>query len=501
MFKRLRRLSRLEFTSLLIVTLSLVLPSFASLAQNLPPGFLLTQLPDQLDVPTAMVVAPDGRLFVCQKTGALRIFRNDILLPTPFVTLDVDTQDEHGLDGVALDPHFADNGYVYVYYTARTPTIHCRVSRFTANGDVAVPGSEVVLLELDTLFTGNHIGGGLRFGNDGRLYIPVGDDSFHQTRRPLANPQEITNLNGKILRLNQDGSIPTDNPFYQSASGKNRAIWALGLRNPYTIDFQRFTGRMFIDDTGEDTWEEINDGLRGANYGWDICEGACQPPVSGFTDPIYAYNHGSTPNHEDTLGCAITGAAFNQSAYPQFPARYFEKYFFLDWCKAWIHTLDPATGTVGGFATGLSPEPSQTATIAFSPDGALYYMRVWTENAVGAIFKITYLGPREPQGAISASPNPILVTDGTGRGVTKISFTSRWVSAVEIHVNSPNGDLFVRSGSGTGSYSALTGKWVVDGTTFYLQNVSNGLPLTSANTLGSVVVHVVEGPSTKAGSR
>jgi hypothetical protein len=197
------------------------------------------------------------------------------------------------------------------------------------------------------------------------------------------------------------------------------------------------------------------------------------------------------------LGCAITGGAFNQSAYPQFPARYFEKYFFVDWCKGWIHVLDPATGAVGGFATGLFGEPSQTAGIEFSPVGTLYFMRTFN----GDIFKITYLGPREPQGAISASPNPILVTDGTGRGITKVSFTSRWVSAVEVH-ELPNGPLFAeRSAPQAPCYR----KWVVDGTTFYFQNVSNGLPLTSANT-GSVVVHVIEGlnviegSSTKAGS-
>ena len=482
MFKKIRPLSRQECTSLLIVALSLVTPSLASLAINLPPGFVQTRLRDNPVVPTAMVVAPDGRLFVCQRAGALLIYKHDILLPTPFVTLDVDSTDEHGLDGVALDPHFAVNGYVYVYYVAKTPTIHSRISRFTANGDVAVPGSEVVLFELDTLFTGNHVGGALRFGNDGRLYVGVGDDSFHQTRRALANPQDLSNLNGKILRLNQNGSIPTDNPFYLSASGKNRAIWALGLRNPFTIDFQRFSGRLFINDTGEVTWEEINDGKRGANYGWDICEGPCQPPVAGFTNPIYAYPR--------IFGTAITGGAFNQSASPQFPPQYFQKYFFIDWSKAWIHILDPATGAVSGFATGLCNEPSQTATIAFSPDGALYYLRVWDDSGLaGGIFKITYLGPsQQPQGAIAASPNPILVTDGTGAGITTVSWVSRWVSAVEVHLNSPSGSLFVRTGAGNGS--AVTGKWVVNGTRFYLQNVSDGLPLTSANTLGSIVVNV-----------
>jgi glucose/arabinose dehydrogenase len=492
MFKKLRPLSRQECISLLIIALSLVTPSLASLAANLPPGFVLTRLPDRPATSTAMVVAPDGRLFVCEKTGALRIFKHDVLLPTPFVTVDTDTSGEHGLDGVALDPHFAVNGYVYVYYVAKTPTIHCRVSRFTANGDVAVPGSEVVLLELDTLFTDNHVGGGLRFGpSDGRLYVPVGDDSFLQTQQALSNPQALSNLKGKILRLNQDGSIPIDNPFYLSASGKNRAIWALGLRNPFTLDFQRLTGRMFIDDTGEDTWEEINDGKKGANYGWPICEGPCQPPMPGFTDPLYAYNHGNTATQEDTLGCAITGGAFYEPVSPQFPSNYFGKYFFIDWCKAWIHILDPATGAVSGFATEICNTPSNTAVITVSPDGALYFMRVFDDNAdFGAIFKITWAPPTgtQPQASISASPNPISVTDGTGIGITTVSWTSSGVSAVEVHVNSPSGPLFARSGAG--SFSSVTAKWVVNGTTFYLQNVSSGLPLTAANTLGSVVVNV-----------
>src|SRR5262249_14360225 len=158
--------------------------------------------------------------------------------------------------------------YVYLYYTATTPTIHNRVSRFTAAGDVAVAGSEAVLLNLNTLSSAtNHNGGALHLGPDGQLFIP-GREHGHP---PAA--QALTNLLGKLLRINKDGTIPADNPFYTVASGQNRAIWALGLRNPYTFAFHRTTGRLFINDVGENTWEEIDDGIRGANYGWPETEG------------------------------------------------------------------------------------------------------------------------------------------------------------------------------------------------------------------------------------
>ena len=120
---------------------------------------------------TAMAFAPDGRLFVCQQSGKLRIVQNANLLATPFLTLNVDDAGERGLLGVAFDPNFATNDFVYAYYTATSPTIHNRVSRFTANGNVAVPGSEVVLLELNTLSGAtNHNGGVIHFGNDAKLY-------------------------------------------------------------------------------------------------------------------------------------------------------------------------------------------------------------------------------------------------------------------------------------------------------------------------------------------
>src|SRR6185436_16408132 len=202
-------------------------------AAVIPSGFTETQVAGGLLNPTAMTFAPDGRLFVCQQGGALRVIKNGVLLSTPFVTVTVNSSGERGLLGVAFDPNFSSNNFVYIYYTATTPAIHNRVSRFTANGDVATPGSEVVILELNNLSGAtNHNGGAIHFGEDGKLFIAVGENANG------ANSQTLANLLGKILRINPDGTIPNDNPFFNTATGNNRAIWAMGLRNPFTFGFQ-----------------------------------------------------------------------------------------------------------------------------------------------------------------------------------------------------------------------------------------------------------------------
>src|SRR6202008_2308312 len=206
------------------------------------------------------------------------------LLPTPFLTLTVDSSGERGLLGIAFDPNFVSNQLGYVYYTATTPAVHNRISRFTASGDVALAGSEVVLMDLPNLSSAtNHNAGSLHFGPDGNLYVAVGDNANG------ANSQSLSTRLGKMLRITSTGGIPNDNPFFNVAPGHNRAIWALGRRNPFAFAFQAGVGRMFINDVGQGTWEEIDDGIAGSNYGWPTCEGFCTPPNPGFRDPIFVY--------------------------------------------------------------------------------------------------------------------------------------------------------------------------------------------------------------------
>ena len=341
--------------ALLILSTSFTRASGATV----PPGFTDSLVAAGLSNPTAMALAPDGRVFVCEQTGALRVIKNGVLLATPFVTVPVDSSGERGLLGVAFDPNFVSNQLVYIYYTATTPNLHNRISRFTANGDVAMAGSEVIVMDLDGLSTAtNHNGGALHFGPDGNLYVAVGDNANG------ANAQSLGTRHGKMLRITSTGGIPTNNPFFNQTTGDNRAIWARGLRNPFTFSFQAGVGRMFINDVGQNTWEEINDGIAGSNYGWPTCEGFCNPPNPSFRDPIFAYAN-------DASTCAITGGAFYNPQIVQFPANYVGNYFFADFCGGWIRKLDPSMGNaVSDFATGIS----LPVDLKVSPDGFLYYL-------------------------------------------------------------------------------------------------------------------------------
>jgi glucose/arabinose dehydrogenase len=370
-----------------------------------PSGFVDELVASGIPSPTAMAFAPDGRLFVSQQNGQLRVITNatpPALLTAPFLTVTVSSAGERGLLGVTFDPAFASNGFVYVYYTATTPTIHNRVSRFTAsasNPNVAQAGSERILLELDALNATNHNGGALHFGPDGRLYIAVGENANR------ANAQTLSNLLGKILRINADGTIPADNPFVDQASGVNDAIWALGLRNPFTFAFQPGTGRMFINDVGEVTWEEIDDGIAGSNYGWPQTEGPTT--AAGVRAPLFSYQHGST----DTTGCAITGGDFYNPTTVSFPSAFVGKYFFADYCTSWIRVFDPAAGTATGFATGLA----SPVDLRVARDGALWYLQREGSPA-GQVHRVRFAQNQLP--AITAQPGNATVAPGQ-----QVSFT------------------------------------------------------------------------------
>jgi glucose/arabinose dehydrogenase len=332
-----------------------------------------------------MQFAPDGRLFVTQQGGQLRVVKNGALLPTPFLTLTVNASGERGLLGVAFDPNFTTNRFLYVFYTATTPTTHNRISRFTAsvaNGDVidtTVP--EVVLLDFETLSASNHNGGALHFGLDGKLYAAHGDNAVG------SNAQTLTNLLGKIVRMNPvpdaAAQIPSDNPFVATATGKNRLIWALGLRNPFTFSIQPVTGLTYANDVGQGTWEEVNEVRVGRNFGWPTTEGTFNGSTyPQFTNPVHVYDH--------SLGCAITGGAFYNPSVPNFPASYVGKYFFADYCSGWIRYIDPAAQTT---ATQFAAAVSSPVDLKVGPDGALYYLA----RGAGSVGKIATNLPSAPQ--------------------------------------------------------------------------------------------------------
>lgn len=344
-------------------------------SQGLPAGFSSTTLPGALTAPTALAMAPDGRVLVCEQGGALRIYRNNALLAAPFATLATTADGERGLLGVACDPAFAANGFVYVYYTAASPTLHNRISRLAADPaapDQMLAGSETALLDLPDLGPTNHNGGALHFGPDGKLYAAVGENAAGSNAPSLATPL------GKILRINPDGSIPADNPFVATTTGTSRAIWAKGLRNPFSFAFQPGTGRMHINDVGQDTWEEVNLGQAGADYGWPASEGPTT--AAGITGPTFAYGHPSLPLGQPAStgtflqGIAILGAAFDPPG-STWPAAYQGSYYFSDLVGGWVARLHLASGAVSTFASGL---PSMR-DLGFGIDGSLYLL---TESAL-----------------------------------------------------------------------------------------------------------------------
>ena len=394
-----------------------------------------------------------GSSFVCKGVNSASS-RTGFCSPTPFVTVTTSANGERGLLGIAFDPNFASNQFVYVYYTVITAPIHNRVSRFTANGNVAVAGSETVILELDNLSSAtNHNGGAIHFGPDGKLYVAVGENANS------ANSQTLANRLGKLLRINADGTIPSDNPtsfsgITGSPSGDNRAIWAVGLRNPFTFGFQPGTGRLFINDVGQSTWEEINDGIAGSNYGWSICEGFCSPPNANLRDPLFEYGHGTS----GTTGCAIVGGAFYNPAINQFPASYVGKYFFGDLCSGWIRLFDPSESTASDFATDIST----LVDLKVGPEGSLYYL---AQGSGGQVWKISTAPPSQALNISSrshvAAGNNVMIGGFiiTGNANKRVIIRAIGPSLQQFNVPNPLADPVLELRTSTGALITSNDDW------------------------------------------
>lgn len=383
--------------SLRFVGLALVGWSIAAVvsagAVDLPPGFGSDVLVEHLNAATAMTVAPDGRIFLADQTGWLRVWKRGRLLEPAALDLSdrVDDYWERGLIGVTLHPDFPKTPYLFVVYVAKAPFTHHVVSRFTMSGDAADPKSEWVLLEGDDQsklggsVPAGHQGGIIRVGPDGKVYVGLGEQT---AGRPA---QALDTLQGKILRLNPDGSIPRDNPFYGQTTGKYRAIWAFGIRNPFGLAFEPKTGRLFETEVGQSLFEEVNIIVKGGNYGWPEAEGMSANPA--FINPIHAY--------PPTIGRSIVGGAFvpEDSSWPE---KWRGKFLFGDWANHWIRGLDPKSA---GDVTTLARNLNGPVALEFGPDGALYVLNrgtIWRDGKKfvaesGSLVRIRYEGAESAQ--------------------------------------------------------------------------------------------------------
>jgi glucose/arabinose dehydrogenase len=273
-----------------------------------------------------------GRLFVVQQAGLVKIIKNGTVLNTPFldVTALNSSGGERGLLGMAFHPDYANNGWVFVNYTANGGAT--TIARYTvsANPDVVDPNSAQVLLTINQPYS-NHNGGCIRFGPDGYLYIGTGDGGSGGD--PGNRAQNGQKLLGKMLRLDVDNglpyTIPASNPFVGNPNVKDE-IWALGLRNPWRFNFDSATGDMYIADVGQNAWEYVHveeaGSTGGLNYGWRIVEGThCYNPstncnTTGLEMPVYEYNHRFSPTFRN---CIIGSEVYRGRSMATMSGRYF----------------------------------------------------------------------------------------------------------------------------------------------------------------------------------
>lgn len=338
----------------ILLAFGLIFPSTSSAIQ-VPPGFNDSIFVAGLAQPTACEFAPDGRLFILQKQGTVRIFKNKTLLPQIALNIPVNSVSERGLLGIAFDPAFETNHFVYLYYTTAASSPKNRVSRFLVSGDTIVRNSEVVIVDEIRSDAGNHNAGWLQFGRDGKLYISTGDGGANPQ-----NSQNLSNINGKILRVNADGSIPSANPF-AGQSGRRGEIWCYGLRNPWRFAVDSQDGKIYIADVGSGRFEEVNIGRSGANYGWPGSEGSTGNP--NFVSPVYSYPHGNG-------SASITGGIVYRGT--TFPAEFRGAYFFGDYVNGFIRYLRLTPGNNVEFVREFSPDAGSVVHITSGPDGALY---------------------------------------------------------------------------------------------------------------------------------
>ena len=324
------------------------------------------------------------RLFVVEQSGRIRIVKGGQLLATPFLDLSsrISSGGERGLLGLAFHPQYAQNGRFYVNYT--NPSGNTRIAEFRVSGDpdVADAGSQRVLLAVVQPFA-NHNGGGLAFGNDGKLYAGLGDGG--SAGDPLGNGQDLGTHLGKMLRLDVDRAdgIPTDNPFL-GTPGALPEIWAYGLRNPWRFAFDSASGDLYIADVGQDAWEEVDVGLAsrhgGENYGWSVMEGDhCYASAScdraGLTLPVLEYGHDE--------GCSITGGVVYRGC--RMPG-YAGTYFYGDFCSHFVKSFRFQGGQVSDhrdWSNSLGRNLSDVAAFGTDADGEMYLL-----DLTGAVYKV-----------------------------------------------------------------------------------------------------------------
>lgn len=390
-----------------LVTLLGWLPHYLQ-AVDLPEGFSESAVATDIQNPVGMEISPDGRLFVLAgNVRRIEIFDDSGFL-NEFIRLPQVLNRGSGLLGLEFSPDFEQSGKVYIAYITDPADVpgpqRFRLSSFESDGVIADPDSELVLFEVEDIDASQqqHQGGDLAVGADGKIYWALGD-RVEGSRVS----QSLESLFGKVLRLNIDGSIPADNPYYLELEGELKAIYASGLRNPFRLDQRPSTGEIFMSEVGPQDWEELNRIESGANYGWPIVSGVVDNPL--YTDPAHAYPH-------EPDGCAITGGSFYEPQSGQFPPQYHDTFFYGDHCFGWIAYVDLETGIDTRFLTGAD----RLVEVKVNPsNGAVYYLdRNYAGDTVqrtGGIGRIDFVGGNV---SLDITRQPVSESVAVGESVT-----------------------------------------------------------------------------------
>jgi glucose/arabinose dehydrogenase len=389
-----------------VAGIAVIAPAVPAAAVDVPSGYVSETVAAGLDQPTAIAKLPDGRFLVLEKAGRVRVVKNGQLLAAPFADLTAQVNDywDRGLTGIAVDPNFASNGFVYLFFpydvtgVDGSGPVNARLVRLTASGDVTAAGSQVVLLGTSTTVCGaasdptcipqdwyGHSADSLRFAADGTLFVSLGDAaSWDYADDRALRAQDIDQYPGKVLHVTTAGKGVSGNPFWNGNADAIRSkVWAYGLRNPFRMSLNPSSGLPYVGDVGWDTTEEIDVAAAGANLGWPCYEGNARQtryePMAGcqtlyakgsgvVTFPAYSWNH-------DGTGSAAVGGPFTPAG-STFGSAYANGMFFADYARNQINFLPVSAGGSAGNAVPFATNADGPVDLAFGDDGNLYYVAI-----------------------------------------------------------------------------------------------------------------------------
>lgn len=372
---------------------------------KLPAGFKIETITGNLDLPVGFQFVPDGRIFILEKAGRVKVWKNGQLYAQPMLDIRDEVNDfvDRGLLGIAIDPNFMQNGYIYLLYAWDAPgqakdvdePRKSRLMRYVVEGDVIRANSGVVLLDDHWNDTQNHSVGTLKFDPQGNLWVSLGDGSLS------ARPDKLSlralspdNLQGKMLRIDPTtGNGVPGNPFYDAANPKSARsrVWSMGYRNPFRFALSPTNTLPYVGDVGWNTYEMLMIGMPASNFGWPCMEGPnmlkefaenaeCKSKTpADFAAKELSYNH-------DGKNASVTAGDFNMGN--NFPAEMKGNFFWGDYStQKFFRTVLDSNGKFKqtiDFADGMG-EP---VDIQFGPDGALYYLSIYS----GGFRRIVYEG-------------------------------------------------------------------------------------------------------------